>query len=100
LIHVWSRLLCPTHRSDNPVDPAESSTSTTVPLGSIEQPTESSAVATPTQEDADRLIAEGKKLIALKQWEEGAAKYADALEVMYVFPLVSFLDTPLTDPGI
>ena len=34
------------------------------------------------QADADRLIAEGKKAIALKQWEEGVTKYADALDIM------------------
>jgi hypothetical protein len=33
---------------------------------------------------ADRLVAEGKKAIALKSWEEGVAKYADALDLMYV----------------
>ncbi|WOO80892.1 NASP-related protein sim3 [Vanrija pseudolonga] len=28
-----------------------------------------------------KLVAEGKKAIALKQWEEGVAKYADALDI-------------------
>ncbi|ORX33867.1 hypothetical protein BD324DRAFT_206499 [Kockovaella imperatae] len=33
------------------------------------------------QSQAEKLIAEGKKAIALKQWEEGVAKYADALDL-------------------
>ena len=36
------------------------------------------------QNQVDKLIAEGKKAIALKQWEEGAAKYADALDLKWV----------------
>jgi HAT1-interacting factor 1 len=31
---------------------------------------------------ADKLIAEGKKAIALKQWEDGVGRYADALDIM------------------
>lgn len=34
------------------------------------------------QRQADVLIAEGKKATALQNWEEGVAKYADALEIM------------------
>jgi HAT1-interacting factor 1 len=36
------------------------------------------------QATADRLVAEGHKAVALKQWEEGVNKYGDALEVLYV----------------
>lgn len=38
---------------------------------------------TPDEQKAQvsKLVAEGKKAIALKQWEEGVAKYADALEI-------------------
>jgi len=36
------------------------------------------------QATADRLVAEGQKAVALKQWEEGVNKYGDALEAMYV----------------
>lgn len=42
-----------------------------------------SAPALSTEEvhaKVSRLVAEGKKAIALKQWEEGVAKYGDALE--------------------
>ena len=35
-----------------------------------------------TRAQADKLVAEGKKAIALKQWEEGVGKYADALDLM------------------
>lgn len=28
-----------------------------------------------------KLVAEGKKAIALKQWEDGVGKYADALDI-------------------
>lgn len=34
------------------------------------------------QSQADVLIAEGKKATALQNWEEGVAKFADALEIM------------------
>jgi HAT1-interacting factor 1 len=44
--------------------------------------TESTPTVVTTKNDADVLIAEGKKAIALKQWEEGVAKYADALDIM------------------
>lgn len=37
-----------------------------------------------TKERADTLVAEGKKAIALKQWEEGVNKYAEALDLMWV----------------
>lgn len=37
-----------------------------------------------TRAQADKLIAEGKKAIALKSWDEGVAKYADALDLMCV----------------
>jgi hypothetical protein len=33
---------------------------------------------------ADKLVAEGKKAIALKQWEDGVGNYADALDLMHV----------------
>ncbi|RSH93809.1 hypothetical protein EHS25_006457 [Saitozyma podzolica] len=36
-----------------------------------------------TRAQADKLIAEGKKAIALKSWDEGVAKYADALDLIY-----------------
>jgi hypothetical protein len=38
-----------------------------------------------TRAQADKLIAEGKKAIALKSWDEGVAKYADALDLMCVW---------------
>jgi len=31
---------------------------------------------------ADKLVAEGKKAIALKDWEAGVEKYAGALDLM------------------
>jgi HAT1-interacting factor 1 len=31
---------------------------------------------------ADKLVAEGKKAIALKDWEAAVEKYADALDLM------------------
>jgi HAT1-interacting factor 1 len=31
---------------------------------------------------ADKLVAEGKKAIALKDWEEGVEKYGEALALM------------------
>ncbi|WVQ99028.1 hypothetical protein IAU59_006160 [Kwoniella sp. CBS 9459] len=34
------------------------------------------------KEQADTLVAEGKKAIALKQWEEGVMKYGEALDLM------------------
>ncbi|WRT67445.1 uncharacterized protein IL334_004416 [Kwoniella shivajii] len=34
------------------------------------------------KDQADQLIAEGKKAIALKQWEEGVNKYGEALDLM------------------
>jgi hypothetical protein len=37
----------------------------------------------PSRETADRLLAEGSKLAALKKREEAVAKFADALEIMY-----------------
>ena len=33
---------------------------------------------------ADKLVAEGKKAIALKDWEAGVEKYAGALDLMCV----------------
>lgn len=35
-----------------------------------------------TKAQADKLIAEGKKAIALKDWELGVEKYAGALDLM------------------
>lgn len=34
-----------------------------------------------TQAAVAKLIAEGKKAIALRQWDEGVGKYADALDL-------------------
>ncbi|WWC69166.1 uncharacterized protein I206_103102 [Kwoniella pini CBS 10737] len=47
--------------------------------------TEESSVPTDPKEikeQADTLVAEGKKAIALKQWEEGVNKYGEALDLM------------------
>ena len=35
-----------------------------------------------TKAQVDKLVAEGKKAIALKDWELGVEKYADALDLM------------------
>ncbi len=43
-----------------------------------------SHTGTDTKARADQCIAEGKKAIALKQWEEGVNKYAEALDLMCV----------------
>lgn len=79
---------------------AEISTSTSaVPTeGSITHPAEATAgeVAVedkkddekPTRETADRLLAEGSKLAALKKREEAVAKFADALEIMYALSIL------------
>ncbi|WWD16214.1 hypothetical protein CI109_100640 [Kwoniella shandongensis] len=56
--------------TDNP-PPTETEAPNDVPT----DPTEIRALV-------DKYVAEGKKAIALKQWEEGVAKYADALEQM------------------
>jgi len=45
-------------------------------------PTTVSDVAPDIKAQADKLVAEGKKAIALKDWEVGVEKYADALDLM------------------
>ena len=56
------------NKASNPNDVATESTPTTSPAEMRRQ--------------ADKLVAEGKKAIALKQWDEGVEKYADALDLM------------------
>ncbi|GFZ45893.1 hypothetical protein JCM24511_03626, partial [Saitozyma sp. JCM 24511] len=63
----------PAQASDVPVPAAVPSTAQEVPADA--DPAE-------TRAQADKLIAEGKKAIALKSWDEGVAKYADALDLM------------------
>lgn len=41
-------------------------------------------VAPDVKAQADKLVAEGKKAIALKDWEAGVEKYAGALDLMCV----------------
>jgi HAT1-interacting factor 1 len=45
-------------------------------------PAETSSSSSDLKPQVDKLVAEGKKAIALKQWETGVAKYADALDLM------------------
>lgn len=73
-----------TCRSERP-PPAEKVASADQTTGETQPPSEKVQKSpAELQADADRLIAEGKKAIALKQWEEGVAKYGDALDIMCV----------------
>lgn len=38
--------------------------------------------------EVEKLVAEGKKAVALHQWEQGVDRYATALDRMYVSPLL------------
>ena len=38
--------------------------------------------AAEVKSQADKLVAEGKKAIALKDWEQGVEKYGEALALM------------------
>ncbi|ORY22573.1 hypothetical protein BCR39DRAFT_551318 [Naematelia encephala] len=65
-----------------PAEPAPAVAETTA-TGSAETSTgEIPETKADQRAQADKLVAEGKKAIALKQWEEGVSKYADALELM------------------
>lgn len=75
-------------------EPPPANTATTE---STTQATESSPSEQPTdpkevQAQADKLVGEGKKAIALKEWEEGVGKYAEALDLMSVI-LVAYSST-------
>ena len=68
-------------RTEQAAEPTQTAVTSTEKAASS-----SEVAAEPTRARADKLIAEGKKAIALQQWEEGVAKYADALDIMCVDP--------------
>ncbi|KAK8869524.1 hypothetical protein IAR55_000090 [Kwoniella newhampshirensis] len=68
--------------SDRRALQGSASTDTPPAAETPQERTEATTDPTEIRALADKYVAEGKKAIALKQWEEGVAKYADALELM------------------
>ncbi|WWD01036.1 hypothetical protein V866_007974 [Kwoniella sp. B9012] len=52
------------------------------PTSTTEQGSSAPADPKEIKEQAEKLVGEGKKAIALKQWEEGVNKYGEALDLM------------------
>lgn len=53
-----------------------------IPLPDTAPVTTAPDAAPDVKAQADKLVAEGKKAIALKDWEAGVEKYAGALDLM------------------